>query len=158
MELKIPVYKSKTKKALASVLAFMLHKKACPINKEDQLSRIDFSEFITPDEWIIYKVNKKNILLIAMPKFMQEHKSCWEINLVPEFFQEDLRYGVKPISIYEHLPLVGAGSIIFGKASNKIYHLGSAHWVRTDVAKEYDKFINNEKSSIAWESLEMKAE
>lgn len=158
IEIKVPIYKSKTKKYLLSILMFLLQKKAYLPNEEPKISRIDFTKYISPDDWVIYKENEKNIPLIAIPKFVDEYKNCWEINLVAEFCREDLRYGVRPITIFRFLPTVGLGPIILGKASNKFYSLGSAHWFYHDVIKEYDKFINNEKPDFEWEPLEIEIE
>ena len=139
-------------------MTFLLRKKAYFPNQEPKVSRIDFSKLVSPDHWIVYKENKKNIPLLAIPKFVDEYESCWEINLAASFFKEDLRYGVKPITIYNHLATTGLGPIIWGKHSNKAYELGSGHWFYHDVIKEYNKFVNNEKSKIKWELLEIKIE
>lgn len=153
-EIKIPNYQSKKKRMLLSLLVFLFQKKAYFPNDEPKVSRIDFTKYIKPDDWIIYNVEEK-IELIAIPKFVKEYKNCWEINLVAEFFKEDLQYGVKPMSIYVNLPTIGIGPIILGKNTNKFYQLGSVHWVYHDVVKEYDKLITNEKPAFEWKPLEV---
>lgn len=158
VEIKIPVYKSKSKKFLLSILTFLFQKKAYFSKREPKISRIDFTKYVPPDDWIIYKENENNVPRIAIPKFVDEYENCWEINLTAEFYKEDLRFGVKPINIHSKLMLIGGGPIILGKDSNKYYSLGSSHWCYHDVIKEYDKFINNEKSGFEWEPLEIKIE
>lgn len=155
IEIKIPIYKSRLKRGLISILALVLRNVYYSKEGSKKISRIDFSEFIKPDDWIIYKENKNDIPLMAIPKYVSDYKNCWEINLTAEFYKEDLRYGVNPKKIFKFLPLIGLGSIIWGKKSNKIYQLGSVHWVYHDVIAEYDKFVTNKRSIIEWEQLEI---
>lgn len=158
VEIKIPVYKSNFKKGLISILAIFLKNVYLSKVESKKISRIDFSEYIKPDDWIIYKENIKDIPLMAIPKYVSSHKNCWEISLTAEFYKEDLKYGVKPKTIFNHLPIIGLGPIIWGKETNKKYQLGSAHWFYNDVVEEYDKFINNEKSEFDWQQLEIEIE
>ncbi len=158
IEIKIPVYKSSLKKRLISILAFFLKDVYYSKVESKKISRIDFSEYIKPDDWIVYKENKNGIPLMAIPKYVSNHKNCWKISLTAEFYKEDLRYGVKPKTIFKHLPVIGLGPIIWGKKSNKKYQLGSGHWAYHDVIEEYDKFVNNGKSEFEWKQLEIEIE
>lgn len=156
VEIKVPIYKSNWKINILSILTFIFQKKAYFPNKEPRISYIDFTKYVAPDNWIKYKIDENNITKIAFPKFVIEHKNCWEIFPVPKFFKEDLRYGIRPINIYSKLMRLGGDdSIIVGRKSRKYYQLSSGHTFHFDYIKEYEKFINNEKSDFEWEPLEI---
>lgn len=145
----VPIYKSKFKLLVLNLLSLFVdvQKIESPMGSR-KISFFDFSRLIRPDKWMKYEMSKGYKL--ALPKFTIEHQYSWEIQLVYEFYKEDLRYGVKPIDIYQHIGEYGGGPILVDKADSTIYYIHSRIWVNYDYVKDFELYKEGKATELIW--------
>lgn len=103
---------------------------------EKTIYLFNFSKFIPPDKWRKYNVGAKYSL--AFPDFFQDAGPFWIGHLFFSFYQEDLQFGTKPISILNKtFPSIVDywNMIIVYKDNGKIF---------TFKKEEFDKIPRNE--------------
>lgn len=146
---KVPVYTNAVKKIILNSLTpfFDVRKIDSPYGSR-RVSLFDFSKLIKPDEWKEYNITIGQKM--ALEQFVIEHEYVWEVELSYEFYQEDLRYGIRPIEIYDKLTEYGGGSVLVDKETGEIYYIYSRIWVNYDYVKDFSLYKEGKKTELIW--------
>jgi hypothetical protein len=115
------------------------------------ISNIDFSRYISPDDWKTCIVSSPN--RISIPELTTEYEYCWESNIVHAFIAENLQYGVRPMAIYDIIQEGGGGPVLLDKENGYIYQIGSGIWVNYNYIEEFSLYKQNKLTQIDWEAI-----
>lgn len=148
-EVQVPIFYSGIKKKVLRFIQFFIPNKKIVWWGTKKVSLVDLSKIIPPDEWKIYKVNRNN--MIALPELTIEYDYLWEIDLVYEFFREDLQYGIRPLSTYDDIKSVGGGPVLIDKENNNIYNIGSGIWHNYNYIEDFALFKQKKHTKLDWD-------
>jgi len=152
-KVQVPIYQKKYKLFLLRILKTVLKRIAFPKDlTTNEISIFDFSKIIRPDSWKEYTMSSKDKL--AFPKFMTNHKYCFEVNLRYSFYLEDLSFGLRPTLLPYNTMDIGGGPLLIDKNSQKVYCIGSGIWIGNDYIKEYELYKESKASILDWDMLE----
>lgn len=132
----IPIYTSEWKINVLRKLQDYLYSKEELAVQQWQPKR-DLSKIIRPDAWKTYLFETP----IAIPEYTIEHSNYWEVKLVHDFMQEDIQFGVRPMSVFRYTIDLGKGSILVDKKRGLLYQLGS--FVLEDYIADFENNLGN---------------